>query len=261
MKKIVFTIFNYYNQKFPIKNGKHFVARILTLIFSSFTVMSKKGVYLDVFLTSTQDVYLINHEKEDLIINQIRMLKHDDIFVDIGTNIGYYSFCASKFLSNSASIFSFEPSIREYKRFINGIIKNECKNIIPYNIALSNTNGYQLFNVSEFHTGLNKLSLKTDLNSLKVPIMKFDDLFGLLDIQFIHLIKIDVEGAELLVLYGMENYLSRKKIGKVIVEITTKFLLEFSHTKKELYDYMYNLGYKSTINSNKWQYDEIFEPI
>ena len=263
MKYLIYKIYNFYNSYFPINTGKHFIARFLTRVFSSFKAKTKNGIYLDIFLSSVQDMHLINIEKldSDLITEHIKMLKSGDVFVDIGANIGYYSFLASSCMGNNGTIYSFEPSLREFRRFVKGISDNNCKNIIPSNIAISDTNGIQTFTLSKHHTGLNKLNLNQSIEkfNFKVPTNKFDDFFYLMNIRQIDLMKIDVEGAELLVLFGMKNTLKEKKINKIIVEITPKFLSEFSHSRTQLYDFMKDLDYKSTFNSNKWQYEEIFE--
>ncbi len=263
MKYLIHKIYNLYNIYFPINTGKHFIARVLTKLFSSFKAKTKNGIFLDILLSSVQDMHLINIEEfeSDLITEHIKMLKSGDVFVDIGANIGYYSFLASNCMGNNGTIYSFEPSLREFRRLIKGISDNNCKNIIPSNIAISNTNGLQTLTLSKHHTGLNKLNLNKSIEkfNFNVPTIKFDDFFYLMNMRQIDLMKIDVEGAELLVLYGMKNILKEKKITKIIVEITPKFLSEFNHSRKQLYDFMKDLEYKSTFNLNKWQYEEIFE--
>jgi FkbM family methyltransferase len=264
MKNLIFKCFCFYDKYFPFDRGKHFFSRILTNVFSTFIIKSKSDIYLEVFVSSSQDMHLVNivDNKSDNIANFINELKSGDVFVDIGANIGLYSFLASRKVKESGKIFSFEPSVREYKRFLTGLMKNECENIIPYNMALSANNGQEIFSVSEYHTGLNKLGseLESVNSTIICPTFRFDFIFESMKISEINLVKLDVEGAEFLVLTGMRESLKNKRIKKIIIEITPKFLKGFGHTKEQLYDFMSEMGYNSTVNSNEWQFDEIFIP-
>jgi len=267
IKALTYKLFKFYNNHFPFDKGKHFVARLLTRVFNSFQIKSKSGLKLEILLTSTQDLHLaeiLPNDENDLILNHINKLGSDSIFIDIGSNIGFYSLLASKILSPKSRIYSFEPSIREFRRLLNNIVENKSTNIIPINFALSNINGIQDFIISQYHTGLNSLSNnseETNSFQVKTPVIQFDDFCQIMNIEKIDLIKIDVEGAELFVLMGMRKNLLDKKIKKIIVEITPKFLINFSHSKQDLYEFMKIVGYMPLYNFEKWQYDEIFIPI
>jgi FkbM family methyltransferase len=268
IKKIVFNVYNFYHKYFPYLKGKHLIARILDKICKSFIIKSKSGIYLEIFLSSSQDLHLINLENNlsnrknfnltdiDFLISE---LDKNSIFIDIGANIGYYSLIAAN-QNKECMVYSFEPSIREYKRFLNGIIFNNIKNIVPFNLALSDRNTIQKFYTSNFHTGLNSLNLNVQESTSEsfVPTLTFDNIFINLNIKKIDLIKIDVEGAEFLVLKGMRKFLDERRISKIIIEITPDFLLKFGHTKNDIYDLLYSCGYKAKYNLTEWQYDEVF---
>jgi len=264
MKRVVFYIFNNYHKYFPIDRGKQFIAKMLTRMFSSFEVKTKFGYSINVFVSSSQDLHLANitDYKKDSIGVLIDQLNQGDVFFDIGANIGFYSFLASQKVTEMGRVYSIEPSFREYTRLINGIVKNRCSNIVPFNLALSQENREHVFVISSFHTGLNKLQNSINQTEAKIlcSTFKLDTLVNSLGIQYINLLKLDVEGAEYMVLQGMQETLHAKKIGKLVVEITDRFLLEFGSSKSRLYEFMTSLGYMPLVNSGDWQYDEVFIP-
>jgi len=47
----------------------------------------------------------------------LKYLDKNDIFIDIGANIGYYSLLASNILEKNSNIYAFEPVKETYKRF------------------------------------------------------------------------------------------------------------------------------------------------
>ena len=58
------------------------------------------------FVSSAQDMHLVNilENKSDTIANLFNELKIGDTFVDIGANIGLYSFLASRKVKESGMI-------------------------------------------------------------------------------------------------------------------------------------------------------------
>ncbi|MCZ7612748.1 MAG: hypothetical protein M5T52_04180 [Ignavibacteriaceae bacterium] len=57
---------------------------------------------------------------------------------------------------------------------------------------------------------------------------------------------------------GMRKLLSERRIKKMVIEITPKYLQSFGHTKENIYQYLEEFGFKSELMLDTWQYDEIF---
>ncbi len=75
------------------------------------------------------------------------------------------------------------------------------------------------------------------------------------------MVKIDTEGAEVLVLRGMREFLGAFRPRHVVVEVTPRFLAGFGTEKSEIYRIMRESGYygKLCSDSDELQYDEVFE--
>jgi FkbM family methyltransferase len=192
-----------------------------------------------------------------LIREKILELNPGGVFVDVGANIGYFSILASKKVGKSGKVYSFEPSRREFNRLQYAKSLNKADNLILYNMALSDENGFVELSVSEYHTGTNQIVANVSETSV-VEKIKCARLENMIPNQSIDLLKVDVEGAELMMLRGCESLLQEKLIKQLIVEITPSFLLRFGDTKEALYSFLSQYGYVPTINSTAWQFDEVF---
>ena len=87
-----------------------------------------------------------------------------------------------------------------------------------------------------------------------------DDVLSLdRDSPMIDLVKIDVEGAELKVLRGMQRLLVERRVRRLVVEITPDFLGRIDDSPEQLFDYLAGLGFRAKYDLQVAQYDELFE--
>ena len=252
-----------FQKDLPNLRGKQFFLRCLTQIFGSLPLRSKEGIWLETLFTSSMDLSYLDplgggHE---LIREQISNLRFGDIVIDIGANTGYFSLIASRKVGEKGKIFSFEPSPREFIRLLTNINQNSCSNVYPLNIAVSSEFGTADFFIASEHTGVNSFH-STDgkptyvENVLKMPL----DFFVLnFKLDKIAILKLDVEGHELMVLLGLKELLAAGLVEKVIVEINEAFQAFSSGNTVKIYNLMYAFGYQARFGlQNIQHYDEIF---
>jgi FkbM family methyltransferase len=141
-------------------------------------------------------------------------------FIDVGANIGRYSlYLAKKF--PTMLVIALEPDPEAYLALIKGIQANGLSNVIALNLAAYNSNGYVTLFRKRSST-LSSIVNQTDaFEVLKVRAMRMDDLVKKLNINNIDIVKIDVEGAELYVLQGLEESIKKFK-PKIIIEVTKR---------------------------------------
>ncbi len=258
MKQIIFIIYLYYHKYIPIERGKYTLGRLLRFFFNSFTV--KLGnIYLEIIPSSMMDIsyFYSGNESHKIIKNEIDLLNENSIFVDIGANIGYFSFLAAKRITGHGQIYAFEPSMREYKRLITGVLRNKIPNILIFNQALGASKDVIKFNIMpDKHTGINSILEQVKGGAFLVNIDSLDNIYN--QKRAIDLIKIDIEGYEMFALMGMQNLFSKKLIKKVVIEITPHLLEKSGYSKNHLYEFMKNNGFDYKFNLETWQYDEVF---
>ncbi len=169
------------------------------------------------------------HEKN--VRNLLKSI-HGDCFYDVGANIGYYSLLLRH---NFRQVYAVEPlpsNVRQLKRRLS---VRFVRNVIVVPVALSDKNGVATFYVNpdqkNIFNNFSASSLFEKFESrpcdhgpsriyagspISVETMTFDRL---LSEPTADLVKIDVEGAEFLVLEGMRESLARRRVSNILVEL------------------------------------------
>lgn len=181
--------------------------------------------------------------------------------LDVGSHIGYHSVYYSK-INPSAKIFAFEPQKKIFDLLLENLELNSVKNVTAINNAVSNKKG--TFSLSEgISDGLTpntKIEYGTDMpfnlggvslgkNGEEVRTTTIDSL----NLENLDFIKIDVEGAESLVLLGgLETIKKHKPVicfesnyKTITQEMCEMFQVQDIKTPKEILEKM---GYTVFIN-------------
>jgi FkbM family methyltransferase len=177
----------------------------------------------------------------------MKNVSSSDICFDVGANIGYFSLLFAS-LSPKGEVHSFEPIKQNIKLIQKSVHLNKFKNIYVNNMALSNFDGNSLFSISSdsafssFKNTGRKLESKKSL----VRVVKIDSYLKKKKIPRIDILKIDVEGAEKLVLEGAKTTLSNKdkKPRIILIELFEQNLNSYNCTAYEILKYLNAFGYK-----------------
>ena len=175
-------------------------------------------------------------EKKQLNIANIISIKKGICF-DIGANVGLYSLLFSK---NSKSVYAFEPLPRNVYFLKRTLMLNKVRNVFIIPMAVSDKNGFSMFQKGiNYSTG--KLNKSGDFLVKTITL----DSFVRKRKIFPNILKIDVEGSELVVIKGAKNLLVNYK---PIILLST----HGNKIKIECLKYLKNLRYKSIspINAN-----------
>jgi FkbM family methyltransferase len=166
--------------------------------------------------------------KEPETIEWINTFANNDVFWDIGANIGLYSLYAG--LNPSLTILSFEPSPANYYLLSRNIEVNKMDNrISAYCMAFNDISGLNTFYMRNTELGgaLNSFAESVDClgnaftASLKQAMIGFsiDDFIKQFNPIFPNHIKIDVDGIEDKIINGAKSTLSNKKLKSLLVEL------------------------------------------
>ncbi|MGA7180848.1 MAG: FkbM family methyltransferase [Thiobacillaceae bacterium] len=171
------------------------------------------------------------------------LLEPGETFIDVGANSGFFTLLASRRVGPAGRILSFEPVPSMHKRLLENIALNDMKNVSVQTVALSNAEGtLPLFEGPEGHKGISSLrhidNSAATIEVKTMPLDKFRDT-----ISTVTLVKIDVEGAEQLVLEGMAKMLN-KDHPYLVIEITDEYLHAFGHTAARLANFLIEFGYR-----------------
>ncbi len=189
--------------------------------------------------------------KYGIPIPLIKHLKENEpvTLIDIGAHNGDFTECMAQYCGIKKAILV-EPLTQKIE------LLRERFNAPEYQIinnAISDVRGTSRFEVNKAAETSSLLKIKRDMPELKevdaqlvstteCQTITLDDLFDMADLSLVDLLKLDVQGAEHLVIRGGKNALSKTKL--VWTEVSFKPLYESSSTFIDLYHALYELGFK-----------------
>jgi FkbM family methyltransferase len=139
----------------------------------------------------------------------LQALGAGDIFVDVGANIGYYSFLASKKVGVNGRVFAFEMDRRPIRCLERTISYHRLRNIEIINSAVWHEDTQCIFTPRGEH-GHNQVDAG-GRGTIRVPGVKLDTVFMNRPKDTVRAIKFDIEGAELNALRGARNLIARDR--------------------------------------------------
>lgn len=151
-----------------------------------------------------------------VFLDQLRRLARDSAFVDVGANRGYYTLIAAR----SHRVFAFEPNAEPLADLEASLKFNEFNNVTVVQAAVSDLSGTGQLHLHESVSELSSLAqVHDDLDSqVEVKTVTLDDYFAEHHGVSIGLIKMDIQGAELLALRGATGILERFHPALIIEE-------------------------------------------
>jgi len=169
-------------------------------------------------------------------------LRQGDVMIDVGANIGYFTLVGAKTVGAAGRVVAFEPVPQVREQLAENVRLNGASNVEIRSDALSDVSGAVTFYLGpNSNTGLGSLRALTDGQTIEVNRVRFDDWWQ--PIAKVALVKIDVEGAELAVLRGMERCLARDR-PDIVVEVTDAFLRALGDSAAGLFDFITSHGYR-----------------
>lgn len=167
-----------------------------------------------------------------------------DCVIDVGGNIGMFSLAARALTGPEGRIVAFEPNPKPRAKFQRHIDMNKLGNIelLPY--ALHETEGRATLHFPKINTGEGSLSrlddyAPGDTESVDVEIKVADTILEALHPR---LVKLDVEGAEIGVLKGMERLANRAR-PVITAEYVPQHLARFGSSLADFNAFAGRFGY------------------
>lgn len=214
----------------PEKTGKH-VLKTIHGVQLLIDPSIDKGVELSLFETGTYEKGTIQ------LLHQF--LNPGSSFLDIGANIGLMSSIASRQVGDNGKVFAVEANPKTVEILQHNLALNQCENVQIFPLALGETPGTAtLFENWNVNRGGASLLSQDGGEGVEVPLDTLDNLFRN---DKIDLIKIDVEGFELEVLKGAQEFLMKQN-PVLIIEVSEQRENETGVSPKEIADFIRSLG-------------------
>lgn len=157
-----------------------------------------------------------NWAREELI-PEIFVPKEGEVVVDVGAHIGRYTLRASRLVGDKGKVIAVEAEPSNFAALLYNLKLNEANNVIPLDLAAwdcETTLELYIETSSTTHS-----LVRPRAKSIEVKARPLDNVLEELGVEKVDWLKIDVEGAEVEVLRGLEKTLSQNPNLKLLVEI------------------------------------------
>jgi FkbM family methyltransferase len=123
--------------------------------------------------------------------------------VDIGSNIGYYALLEARLVGPQGLIIAIEPMKENARQLIRNIETNGYRNILVHEFAIANRNGTADMHVSEKSNWHCLSAVPGPAKKRQVPVSTLDKLLASLRLTRVDLMRMDLEGYEVVAIEGM----------------------------------------------------------
>jgi FkbM family methyltransferase len=187
---------------------------------------------------ATGNIYVGLHEYDDMAF-VLHMLRPDDLFVDIGANIGTYTVLASKVAR--AHTIAVEPLPSTYAHLENNIHYNRIGSLVEArNVGLADKRGSLLFS-SDLDTMNHIVDDSYSGPTVRVDVLSLDELLAGRQPA---VMKIDVEGFERQVLSGGTQTLVSPNLRAIVIEVN-EHEQRYDNSGKTALDMLRDVGFGS----------------
>jgi len=171
------------------------------------------------------------------------------VVFDVSAYIGIYGLTAARIAQNGR-VHAFEPDPRSARRLNLAIESNGIHNLHLYSCAVGNKVDEVQIILQDYPPMTSLRAISTFLEdrthgakTISVPSCTLDEHCQATGIRHVDLLKIDVEGAEMLVLQGASRIIAKCRPEMVIELHNTRSCL-FGHSVEETISYLHSLGYR-----------------
>lgn len=194
-----------------------------------------------------------------------RILQPGDVALDVGANVGYYSVLSASLVGPKGQVYAVEPSSMIRSRLASNLALNRVTNVEVLACAAWDAPGE-----AEFHVSVDGNIGASSLRNLPagevgkveaVQLARLDDLVPKERYHRISLIKLDIEGAELRALRGLEAVLVASPRLSIIAEVNPEMLAQMGDSAKALVDWLAQRGFSPYLIPNSFDADAYFGPI
>ena len=213
----------------------------------------------DVFLSLPLVLDYMLYVKSDWELEEQNFMKkiskNKGVILDLGSNIGFHTIMLAKNNKNS-KIISVEASPSIFKTLKENCQANKFSNIVFYNKAITEQDDLEIifYNRDSMST-TDKITLQDwdvpegEITKEKTETITIDTLLEREKIDSVLLLKMDIEGGEVLALNGAKSTLNQKKISNMMIEYHS------NSNRNYIEKLLKNLGYKTSIHERSSLYE------
>ncbi|MGI9111672.1 MAG: FkbM family methyltransferase [Gaiellaceae bacterium] len=193
-------------------------------------LVGKTAEGLDVTARTSKELRRFTSERDPGMMSWILSFEPDDVFYDIGANVGGVTMAVAGIHGRLVTTVAIEPSFGSFESLARNLSSNKLLGfVIPLQVALLDRTGLERMNYRSTAAGasLHAIGDAVDYEGREfapvevqlIPTYALDDLIGTLKLPLPTRIKIDVDGYEESVLRGAGRTLSGGSVRELFVEV------------------------------------------
>ncbi len=181
-----------------------------------------------------------------------QLLQPGMTFVDVGANWGYFTLLAAARVGGGGRVAALEPDPRLFQVLRANLDLNYLTRVDALAIAAADRCGTLVlegFDEAGGNFGLSRLATTPadGVRAFSVEAKTLDVLLHDLQIQTVHLLKMDIEGGEGAAVAGLRGYLGSGAIERLIIELHPTRLIETGSSAAAVMDAVRHAGYRGWI--------------
>ena len=198
---------------------------------------------------SALDQELLHNDFEKMETRFVqRLLRPGMTVVDAGAHHGLYTLLAAKCVGRYGKVIAFEPSPPECARLRKHLRWNRCPNVQIVPCALGDSHGetdfYLVEGAQDWCNSRKPPAVEEPTKKIRTEVRTLDDALAELRIHKVDFLKLDVEGAELSVLYGAMKLLQSESRPAVLAEVQDLRTKAWGYPAREIIHHLMRLNYR-----------------
>ena len=175
------------------------------------------------------------------VVNYVMQLKNQPTIIDIGAHHGAYAVILGKIVRKLGGRFiAVEPNPQSFDVLKQNIRLNKLENtVVCEQIAIADKTGYMNIDLLGSQS---RLTLQQSDNCCVAEVTTLEQLLKKHEVNYVDLLMIDVEGAELLVLRGFPW--QTVKVGRIFCELHPYAWKDFGYNSEDMTDFLISRGYR-----------------
>jgi FkbM family methyltransferase len=217
-----------------------------------FDLIVDRADYISVLLSRDG---IVEAPETDLVT---RIVRPGDTCIDSGCQIGYYSCLLAQLVGPKGCVYAFDADPRACRSTRRNLSVNGLQSAEVIQAALGDRDGQVSFHLStDDQTRFSSLSsIPTRKEVISAYSRRLDTFLNDRHIDSVRLLKLDVEGAEELVLRGLGRFLTAHAIDFILLKCFDEHLQIFNSSTEVVSAFMRSAGYTcweyGTNNSVGW---------
>jgi FkbM family methyltransferase len=210
-----------------------------------FALVAKLGVHrLPMFDRVFRVLYMAykRHFEAGPIERLQEFVPNGSVVIDVGANVGFFSLRFARWVGGDGEVISIEPEDHNYETLVRTLKRESLfGNVRALKAVAAATAGTMFLEINQLHPADHKLS--RDGTGVPVEAVRLDDLVQDKGTLRPSLVKIDVQGAEMLVLQGAADIL-KLSAPALFVELQEEGLKKFGTSVAAILDHLSQCGYE-----------------